>query len=790
MRKTSAGFFTILLTFTLLCSEFFSAAVIPSSGFPAAVYAEETLQEPLADASAAVQEAGDATGISFLPGYDRVRMKYISFPFLDTATVAYDWKFPYSDHFFRHPSDQFSVLLARGSLGMALSAFRSTTGVVEPQYTAYLKGAGFKSLYAFGYNKPTTQDSLSGVIGMKQIDDFTVIAAVTCGQGYQNEWAGNFIVGEGVRHQGFDAAADLLEKHINDYILVHKIKGKKKIWLNGMSRAGAVANVAAADFIESGEYEDVYAYLYGVPRTTKEPVAYPGIFNICGQYDPVASIPLQSWGYERYGTDLYTPSQEADSGYAAFSRKAGMVSRDLTDKDFRNNPEINYQLRLIIEFLGDFFPAETDYTDRFQQYLLEAMQNKKNADITAILTESMSRIDTISQQEKTSKNVFIEYLSYIAAEHLRATQRQIDTGVWATDEPLAANLVLEHRPSTYVKWLFSDIEPEKLFQSPISTRKLTFIGNVGARVFRDGVNIGSISSSGKLSYPSADEGAKGSAPVLFMMRNGEQTVINLPAVEEYMIEITADKASDLTYYDQIVSSAVLKETAGRIQVGNIGEGTATLTVSPFVPIGPLDNGTASYSSLVDADFECSPTVIMSNELEATKHSHITIGRVVRILLRVQQLILVTLLICLIVSAVHRRKVKKGHDPYSDLYVIIPHVLFILIFMGLTQYVTYFLFTIGKLRSVNATIAISIIFILALRGLIRYPSKRNAAVTLVLLTLIPLTYMYYLRLPIGSFSVLNMIIYFAVNILLTAAAVRSFRRIIVRKKAAPPESALP
>ena len=221
------------------------------------------------------------------------------------------------------------------------------------------------------------------------------------------------------------------------------------------SRAGAVANIAAADYIESGEYEDVYAYLFGVPRTTKEPVAYPGIFNICRQYDPVASIPLQSWGYERYGTDLYTPSQEANSSYNEYLNKNSKVSRKLTDKDFRNNPEVNYQLRLIIEFLGSFFPTESDYTERFQQNLIEAMKDVDTADIPGLLTESMSRIETISQQENTDKHVFIEYLSYIAAGHMRASQRQINTGDWAPDEPLAANLVLEHRPSTYVKWMFS-----------------------------------------------------------------------------------------------------------------------------------------------------------------------------------------------------------------------------------------------------------------------------------------------------------------------------------------------
>ena len=46
--------------------------------------------------------------------------------------------------------------------------------------------------------------------------------------------------------------------------------------------------------------------------------------------------------------------------------------------------------------------------------------------------------------------VFLEYLSYMVAEHMRAEQNQVAAGSWAPDESLAANLVLEHRPSTYV----------------------------------------------------------------------------------------------------------------------------------------------------------------------------------------------------------------------------------------------------------------------------------------------------------------------------------------------------
>ena len=234
----------------------------------------------------------------------------ITVPFLDTATVVYEWEFPYSDEFFQIPSSEFSRTMAQGSLGLAVSTFRCASDISEPQYETYLRQAGFTDFYSFGYDKPTTPDSLSGIIASKRIGDFTVIAAAACGQGYEHEWGGNLKVGNGDVHEGFQEAAGILEKHLADYISNNNIEGRKILWLAGYSRASAVANIAAANAIRSGEYADVYAYGFGVPRTTKKPVAYPGIYNICGQYDPVPQAPLQSWGFERYGTDLFTPSEE------------------------------------------------------------------------------------------------------------------------------------------------------------------------------------------------------------------------------------------------------------------------------------------------------------------------------------------------------------------------------------------------------------------------------------------------------------------------------------------------
>ena len=780
------------ITIIILCTLLFAGSVYmpvsTSAAGPFSYAAEQEIEQEPATAEAAesaIEGIDDAARpvedqlrpLTFIENDKYKRMKKITFPFLDTAEVAYEWTFPYSDEFFRHPSDQFSINMARASLGMALSAFRSTKRVVAPQYKAYLSGAGFVRVYSFGYDQPTTPETLSGVIGMRKIDDFTVIAVVTCGQGYQKEWAGNLTVGNSERHEGFDNAATLLKKHIDDYIRKNGISGKKKIWINGISRAAAIGNIAAADYIESGEYEDVYAYLYGVPRTTKVPVRYSGIYNICGQFDPVSAAPLQSWGYERYGTDLFTPSQEAEADYYDHAIYSGNVSQKLTGKAFRNNPEMNRQLYLILEYFARLFPTSEDYATRFQDILLRTWTDPSSDNISDILIQAMAMLDTVSAQENTGRRVFIEYLSYMVGEHMRAQQSQVDAGSWAPDESLAANIVLEHRPSTYVNWLFSDVAPEKLFLGSDESRRLTFIGNVSVEVYEGNQFIGSVDNRGRVhTLPGESAGSINVSPGPFMMRKGSQTIISLPARTEYRLQVTAEKNAGLTYYDQLTSAVRLIGDPGRIYTGSISPGTCSLTVLPDQPLQNLSDGSAHFICFSDSDFDYLPTVIMSNELQATKFSYMTVGAVLQLVILILLILFVIIFINLIMFAVHSWKVKKkGHVPYSDWYVIFPHLICIVIFMLLTQYLTYFMFTIGQARAICAAITILFIFLLSLRGLIRRKNKRGIITTLVTMALVPLSYLYYNRLPIDAFSYGHMAIYFAVILLLTAAAVKTFRK---------------
>lgn len=700
----------------------------------------------------------------------------IEYKFLDTAELAFDWKFPYADDLFRYSSDEFSLTHARAGLGLALSAFRSTEGTAPPQYRKYLGDAGFENLYEFGYDRETTEDSLSGIIGMKKIDDFTLIAAVTCGQGYQKEWAGNFVLGEGARHKGFGDAAAKLEGYIAEYAKENKIEGKKKLWLGGISRAGAIANITAADAIESKDYEDVYAYLFGVPRVTKEPLNYEGIYNINGEYDPVADMPLQTWGYERYGMDIYTPSQESTHGYPELAFAASEVGKKLDGKKFRNNPEVNYQIRLIIEWMNEFFDGSDDFDSRMTPLLKEAVLRNDDKQAADILSSAISSLAPKNDIEKNSIKIAVDYISYVVAQHTRANQRQIEDGSWDPDESIAANFVIEHRGSTYIKWLFNDKEPSKILTAGGASKRISIIGSAVVSVYHDGAGISRIDTAGNVTAPDGASDDPGIAEHgVFMMRNGSETIVNLPDSVDYTLVIEPTRPGTVSYYGIGLSENTLVSPGGSMHVCNLRPDKYTLEVKTGEKLGGLTDSEGDTHMGNIQNYKYSPTMVMSGELDATKYTHMSLSNAYRFVSVTITLLNLLILVCLVIYIVHRKKRKKGHPPYSDLYVIVPHLIIIVAFAVLTQFAAYYLYPIGAIRAYFAAITVFFIFLLSLRGSVRAMSAERIGISMGLLVLSYLTGIYYNHLPLDAFSKPSMFVFFGIVALLSTLAVRMFRR---------------
>ncbi|MBQ6197035.1 MAG: hypothetical protein IJK47_06380 [Lachnospiraceae bacterium] len=710
-------------------------------------------------------------------------IEQIHLPFASLGGKILEWDFPYTDEFFIRSSEDFSIELAQASMGLTVSAFRYNGTPLENQYETYLGAAGFTDITPFGYDRETGKDTLSGIVARKTIGDFTLIAAAPNGYGYKNEWGGNLEVGTGERHEGFDTAAKLLESKIDGFIAEHQIEGKMKLWVTGFSRASAVGNLTAADMIESGRFDDVFAYLFGVPRTTKAAVNYPGIFNICGKYDPVTQVPPESWGFERYGTSLYTPAEETDTQYPRLLAAANEVSQKLTGQPMRNNPEINYQLHMIIEFVYELFPDQEAYNARFQEIIVRTFSNKNLSNFLETLLTMLKEMDKMDRRLAYSSSILEDYLSYIIAQHASEKQQQIEQGRWDPALGLSENLMREHIPYTYISWLFADIDTDQLLNGHAFTRRVVITADdTDVEVLREGRIIGGVDRNGKVldakenldpsGYGSMAE-AHSDLRSIFAIRNGAKTVVSLPMNDTYTIRIRTHKMTSVSYYDVFCSPFTTYGSSNETHVFAAGEGEYEMQASYAEPLSDIEAQSGWASNVQHIIVPYSTTLLMSDEADSLRH--ITVTDILQNLSIAMLAVLVLLLICLIISLVHRRGKKKSGRAYSDLYVIVPHLIVIGLFAFITQFFTINIFSIGVARSVFAGLTVFVMFLLALRGTLRNRSVKNLVITVLLLLAAVADGLIYQRSELVSASGIRFAVYCVAMAGLTVLAVSPFFR---------------
>ena len=204
------------------------------------------------------------------------------------------------------------------------------------------------------YNSEKKENSVGVVIGYKTIiqdgESYTLLAIIPRSAGYKQEWFGNFAIGGGDIHEGFKSARDEILRFTKQYIKNNNIKGALKVWTTGYSRGAAISNLIGGFFAGGGiDYfgndvsitpEDVYCYTIGTPSAIKNGVSkdvelsvsanrnqesyindtigeefkyskggtvlvedsiYDGIKSIISSDDAFALLPLEEWGFTRYG---------------------------------------------------------------------------------------------------------------------------------------------------------------------------------------------------------------------------------------------------------------------------------------------------------------------------------------------------------------------------------------------------------------------------------------------------------------------------------------------------------
>lgn len=148
---------------------------------------------------------------------------------------------------------------------------------------------------------------------------------------YGSEWLSNIKIesAEGdPDHLGFTLAAQEIVADLEERAAQLDPGVERTYLFCGHSRGGAVANLLAsyADTVSAlATADDVRAYTFATPNCTSSvdarEAAYDNIFNVLNPADLVPQLPLASWGYERYGRDVWLPGE----GDASFSDLEGAM---------------------------------------------------------------------------------------------------------------------------------------------------------------------------------------------------------------------------------------------------------------------------------------------------------------------------------------------------------------------------------------------------------------------------------------------------------------------------------
>ncbi|MBO4511112.1 MAG: BspA family leucine-rich repeat surface protein, partial [Lachnospiraceae bacterium] len=252
-------------------------------------------------------------------------------PFSLSKDVKYGYKIDFKKFF--TSSYVYQQELMQASIRTAMAAFDRNDYDVkhrDKNILDLMDALDFENVVS---NYPETgYDTIGYAIGSRDIfsdtgDEATLILVAIRGQGYELEWGGDFEVGTGTEHQGFNIAAgkvitgEFNEIGFKGYIDKYgsEFKDKVKIWVVGYSRGAATANLVCEKIIDGKagingiDPKDVFGFCFECPRTTtsSNPHAekYNGIKSVVNPIDFVPMVPMNNganWNFERYGITYTT----------------------------------------------------------------------------------------------------------------------------------------------------------------------------------------------------------------------------------------------------------------------------------------------------------------------------------------------------------------------------------------------------------------------------------------------------------------------------------------------------
>ena len=285
------------------------------------------------------------------------------YPYMDIADG--NTGFVYSDEMLLGNSSVFSTDLVKASVVLADAGY-------DTKAVRMLRQMGYQNVVMLNDSQRTIDDNdkVAYTVGYKDVEgtNVRIWAVVIRGTRTNCEWFSDFNLGTGEEsvtagvHLGFDLAATEVEQQLRVRVpSTSGHAGKRCVfWFTGHSRGAAVANILAYRFTQVYGAANVFAYTFACPSVRKDAdTSLTNIFNINNSGDMIPILPLEKWGYKRYGQTRTL----CFAGYPEFiNRKPGYQGARDT---------MAYQI-----ILERMIPSEKEYYDGIRNFAVNFLAYK------------------------------------------------------------------------------------------------------------------------------------------------------------------------------------------------------------------------------------------------------------------------------------------------------------------------------------------------------------------------------------------------------------------------------
>lgn len=359
------------------------------------------------------------------------------------TTVAWD-----DDWFFDDPTVYNHELATTCSVLSAIANSESAyyqSGSGSPAYMEHaLAELGFEDISTASYRYRSeifdeildfftqTDDVTAYSVASKHITDSETgdtktLLFVSIRGSYGSEWLSDVNFGnpgaldlDASDHEGFAEAAqeiiDALGERLNTLASEGGSCGDVALLFTGHSRGAATANLAASyadDLTMSlralAPLDSIYAYTFATPGLTLmdnvDDAIYNNIFNILNPSDMVPRMPLEAWGFQRYGHSLWLPEPGVEEFDTLFEAMESHYFKNVGAE----NPSV---------------PADAEHVDRFQEDLAARIAMKE--DFTSLggaastVQTLMSDMNALQVLCSHYPNAYIAWMQAIGEGNLRA----------------------------------------------------------------------------------------------------------------------------------------------------------------------------------------------------------------------------------------------------------------------------------------------------------------------------------------------------------------------------------